>query len=74
LILDDFSANSTEDHQLSAVMTSTLMALSKKNAAESTGLSWFTRNGKRLHNELARSTMLLMAKSTISMAMFNSYI
>jgi hypothetical protein len=27
-------------------------------------------SGKRLHNELERSTMLLMGKSTISMAIF----
>ena len=31
-------------------------------------------SGKRLHNELERSTMLLMGESTISMAMFNSYV
>jgi hypothetical protein len=30
--------------------------------------------GKRLHNELERSTMLLMGKLTISMAMFNDYV
>ena len=29
-------------------------------------------SGKLLHNELERSTMLLMGKSTISMAIFNS--
>ena len=31
-------------------------------------------SGKRLHNEVERSTMLLMAKSTISMAIFQSFI
>ena len=31
-------------------------------------------SGKRLHNELERSTMLQMGKNTISMAMFNGYV
>ena len=33
-----------------------------------------TRPGKRLHNELERSTMLSMGESTISMTIFNSYV
>ena len=37
------------------------------------GLMAVTRPGKRLHNELERSTMLSMGKSTISMAIFSSY-
>jgi hypothetical protein len=31
-------------------------------------------SGKRLHNYIWKITMLLMGKSTISMAMFNSYV
>jgi hypothetical protein len=31
-------------------------------------------SGKRLHNELERSTMLLMGNLTISMTIFNSYV
>ena len=33
-----------------------------------------TRPGNRFHNELERSTMLSMGYSTISMAIFNSYV
>jgi hypothetical protein len=32
----------------------------------------YTRPGKRLHNELERSTFFLMGKLTISMLLFNS--
>ena len=39
-----------------------------------TAVKWGTRPGKRLHSELERSTMLLMGKLTISMAMFNSFL
>ena len=34
----------------------------------------FTRPGKPSHNELGRSTICLMGKSTISMAIFHSYV
>jgi len=33
-----------------------------------------TRPGKLSHNELERSTMLLMGKTTIFMVIFNSYV
>ena len=38
------------------------------------GLVSFIPSGKRLHNELERSTMLSMGKSSISMVIFNSYV
>jgi len=38
------------------------------------GFNGILPSGNLLHSELERSTMLLMGKSTISMAIFNSYV
>jgi hypothetical protein len=38
------------------------------------GIKWDLPSGKRLQNELERSTMLFMGKFTISMVMFHSYV